>query len=284
MMKSVLPCSLLCLAVFATVYAADKNPELQQFQGRWEVTELVENGHVIPSEAIREWLPSGGRIEIVDNAIMYTSPQDGKKHAKIFAIDATQFPKGFDMVTREKKEATGIYKFDDGKLVVCLSDPEDGPQPTEFSAKDGSKRMLMVMKRMSTAVASEKSTSVPAAPTSNGVAAKILTDAEVTKMLPGAWRYRDDAGALVVTLESNGTWSTIREMTEMRLFKKVFVQTPVSSGTWSVTNGTLNFHCTSSIHISRVNHNMPFSIRSISEKDLIFVDYMGRLGKAVRVL
>ena len=279
-MKSVVPCALLCIVVFATLYAAEKNPELQQFQGRWEVAELVENGHVIPHDAIREWLPSGGKIEIVDNAIMYSSPQDGKKHAKIFAIDATQFPKGFDMVTREKKEAAGIYKFDDGKLVVCLTDPEDGPQPTEFSAKEGSKRMLMVLKRASTTTA-EKATAPPA---TSPLAAKILTDAELAKMLPGTWRYRDDAGALVVTIESDGTWSTIREMTEMRLFKKVFVQTPVSSGNWTVSNGTLNFHCTSSIHISRVNHTMPFTIRSISEKDLIFVDYMGRLGKAVKIL
>ena len=283
-MKSVLPCTLVCLALLATLVAAEKNPELQQFQGRWEVVELVENGNVIPPEAIREWLPSGGRIEIVDNAMMYTSPQDGKKHAKIFAIDATQFPKGFDLVTREKKEATGIYKFDEGRLVVCLSDPEDGPQPTEFSAKEGSKRMLMVMKRSPAPVAGEKPPATPAVTASSAVAAKVLTDAEVSKMLPGTWRYRDDAGALVVTIDSNGTWSSIREVTEMRLFKKVFVQTPVSSGTWTVKGGTLNFHCTSSIHLERVNHNLPFSIRSISERDLIFVDYMGRLGKAVRVL
>lgn len=283
MMKSVLPCLGLCLAVFATLLGADKNPELQPFQGRWEVAELVENGHVIPHEAIREWLPSGGRIEIVDNAMMYTSPDDGKKHAKVFAIDATQFPKGFDMMTRDKKEATGIYKFDDGKLVVCLSDPEDGPQPTEFSAKEGSKRMLMVLKRLPAAPVGDKPGSASAA-TSNTVAAKVITDAEVAKLLAGTWRYRDDAGALIVTIDSDGTWSTIREVTEMRLFKKVFVQTPVSGGTWTVKNGVLNFHCTSSVHIQRVNQTLPFTIRSITEKDMIFVDYMGRLGKAAKVL
>ena len=281
-MKSVLPCLGLCLAVFATIFAADKNPELQPFQGRWEVAELVENGRVIPHEAIREWLPSGGRIEIVDNAMMYTSTDDGKKHAKVFAIDATQFPKGFDMITRDKKEAAGIYKFDDGKLVVCLSDPEDGPQPTEFSAKEGSKRMLMVLKRPSTSPTDKPGTA--SAQTPKTVAAKVVTDAEVASLLAGTWRYQDDAGALVVTIVGDGTWSTIREVTEMRLFKKVFVQTPVSSGTWTVKNGVLNFHCTSSVHIQRVNHTLPFTIRSITEKDMIFVDYMGRLGKATKIL
>ena len=282
-MKRLFSCSALaCFALLATLFAApDKNPELQPFQGRWEVIELVENGHVIPHDAIRDWLPSGGRIEIVDNAIMFTSNDDGKKHAKIFAVDATQFPKGFDIITREKKEAQGIYQFDEGKLVVCMSDPDDGPQPTEFSAKEGSKRMLMVMKRVSQTSASEKG---PSSATSSGVAAKVITDAEVAKLLTGTWKYRDDAGALIITFDKSGGFSTTREVAEMRLFKKVFVQTPISSGTWTVKNGTLNFHCTSSIHIEKVNQNLPFTIRSISERDMIFVDYMGRLGKAVKVL
>ena len=283
-MKNVSKLCLLFVVVLATAFAADKNPELQPFQGRWEVIELVENGHVIPHDSIREWLPSGGRIEIVDNAIMYTNPHDGKKHARVFSVDGTQFPKGFDMLSRDKKEASGIFKFDDGRLVVCLSDPEDGPQPTEFSAKVGSKRMLMVLRRMPESVSKEVHVDSPTTISTTPVAGQVLTDAEVSRMLPGTWRFRDEAGALVVTLTSGGRWSSIREVQEMRLFRKVFVETPVSSGNWTVRNGTLNFLCTASIHISRVNQNMPFTIRSISEKDLIFVDYMGRLGKAVKVL
>lgn len=282
-MKSVLSCVVVSVAVIATLLAADKNPELQPFQGHWQVVELVENGHVIPSEAIHDWLPSSGRLEIVDNALMHVSHEDGKKHARIFDIDATQFPKGIDIITREKKDAVGIYKFDDGKLVVCLSDPEDGPRPTEFSAKEGSKRMLMVLKK-SHAPTGDKTASAQSAPKADGVAGKILTDAELTKMLPGTWRYRDDAGALVITMLSNGTWSTIRETTELRLLKKVFVQAPVSSGTWTVKNGVINYHCTSSVRIESVNQTLPFTVRSISDKDLIFVDFMGRLGKATRVL
>ena len=282
-MKNALKFSLPCLLAFGTLYlyAADKDPELEPFQGRWEVKELVENGHVIPHEAIREWLPSGGHIEIADNALMYVSPQDGKKHAKIFAIDGTQYPKGFDMIMREKKEAVGIFRFDEGRLIVCLSDPDDGPRPTEFSAKEGSKRMLMVLQRKPDSVAAAKPAEKNAAPAS--VAAKILTDAELAKMMPGTWRFKDDAGALIITINGDSTWSSIREVEEMRLFKKMFVQTPVSSGKWSVKNGTVNFLCTASVHIDRVNHNLPFTIRSISEKDLIFVDFMGRLGKAVKI-
>ena len=141
--------------------------------------------------------------------------------------------------------------------------------------------MLMVLQRKPDSVAAAKPAEKNAAPAS--VAAKILTDAELAKMMPGTWRFKDDAGALIITINGDSTWSSIREVEEMRLFKKMFVQTPVSSGKWSVKNGTVNFLCTASVHIDRVNHNLPFTIRSISEKDLIFVDFMGRLGKAVKI-
>lgn len=285
-MKNLLPFSLLVLLVAAPLRAADKDPELKQFAGHWEVIELVEDGHVIPREAIREWLPSGGRLEIADSAIMFTSPEDGKKHVKLFTIDATQYPRGIDIVTREKKDAVGIYRFDEGRLVVCLCDPTDGARPADFSAKEGSKRMLMVLKRIAAPAAEEKPAPVPANPPTTGgkgIAARVLTDADATKLLQGTWRYKDDAGALLVTLAGNGTWSSVREVQELRLFQKVFVRTPISSGKWSVQNGTLTFHCTASVHINRVNQQLPFTVRSISEGDFIFVDYMGRLGKAVKV-
>ncbi|MFO0917676.1 MAG: TIGR03067 domain-containing protein [Planctomycetaceae bacterium] len=275
-----------CLLLAAVpVFAADQDEELKPLQGRWEVIELSEDGHVIPKEAIREWLPSGGKLEISDNAIITVSPQDGKRHAKIFTIDATQFPKGLEIATREKKEATGIYRIADGQLVVCLIDPEDGPRPEDFSAKKGSKRMLMVLKHVGQAGAGSKEPAPeePRAKSGDGVSAKVLTDAEVTKLMNGVWRYTDEAGALVMTMNGDGTWSSIREVQEMRLLQRVFVRTPISSGKWDVRNGTLTFHCTSSIYASRVNQQLPFTVRSVSDRDFIFVDYMGRLGKAVRI-
>lgn len=287
-MRRVLSCGLWCglgLVVASVAAAQNESPEIRMLEGHWEVVELAEDGHVIPRDQIPEWLPSGGRVEIADNAIIFKSHLDGKKHSKIFAVDATQYPKQIDIVTPERKEAVGIYRFDEGRLVVCLSEVGDMLRPTEFSAKAGSHRMLMVLKRTAAPAAGEKFVSAkPETTTGDGVAAKVITDAELTKMLPGVWRYRDDAGALVTTLHGNGTWSSIRESEQLRLFQKVFVRTPISSGTWSVKNGTLTFLCTASIYPERVNHALPFTIRSISANDFIFVDYMGRLGKAARVL
>ena len=277
---------LLSLLLVGPLAAAENEVELKQFVGHWEVIELVDDGHVIPREAIREWLPSGGHAEIADSAIMFTSPDDGKKHVKVFTIDATQYPRAIDIVTREKKEAIGIYRFDEGRLVVCLTDPADGPRPTEFAAKESSKRMLMVLKPASAPVAAPKVRPAPASQSTAGAAgvtAQVLTDAEAAKRLQGTWRYKDDAGALIVALAGNGTWSSIREAKELRLFQKVFVRTPISSGKWTVENGTLTFHCTASVYLNRVNQQLPFTIRSVSDGDFIFVDYLGRLGRASKV-
>ena len=87
----------------------------------------------------------------------------------------------------------------------------------------------------------------------------------------------------IVSMTENAAWSSVRESQQLRLFQKVFVRTPISNGRWSVKQGTLTFHCLTSVIPSRVNQQLSFTVRSISDRDFIFVDYMGRLGKATRV-
>lgn len=278
------------LAMFVFVspgFAQDQSPELQEFQGHWQVDSLVENGNVIPKAAIKDWLPSGGRIDIVDNAILFKSHRDGKKHAKIFSVDDTTYPKSIKIISPDEKSSVGIYRFNDGNLVICIVHPDEAKKPEDFSAKTGSKRILMVLKR-TTQQAQEplttiKSRTVSAKPKQAGVAARILTDAEVTKRLVGDWRMKDSVGYLYIKFNANGTFSTVREYQQLRLFHKSFVQTPTSSGTWSVKNGTMTALILSSIRIERVNQLLSFSIRSISNRDMIFVDHWGRIESAVKL-
>jgi len=262
------------------VGAADKDSDLKQLQGKWEVVELVEDGKTIPREAIQEWLPSGGHFEIADNAIMYTSPQDDKKHVKLFSLDATQFPKGIDIVTREKKEAAGIYQVEGDKVILCFADPDEAKRPTEFSAREGSNQLLMTLAR-----AAKQSAASPTPPKQDApkAVAKVLTDAEIREKLKGVWRYNDAQGALIVTFSNDGTFSTIREKSEIRVFQKVFVQTPISSGTWRLETGAITFHILTSAHPDRVNKKFDFVVRSISDRDFIFTDFIGSVGKATRI-
>ncbi len=282
------------LIVSASLAIAD-DAELKRFQGHWQVIELVEDGKVIPPSAIEDWLPSGGKIEIVDNAIVTTSTDDGKKQVRILDVDATQYPKGIEIKSRDKSEVMGIYRFDNDRLLVCVADSEDATRPREFSAKAGSKRMLMTLKPVGRKITADErkpsKTDKPEAkepadhpePSTAG-SAKLLSDDEATRLLSGTtWKYNDAHGALVLALNADGGFSTTRESTEMRLFKKVFVRAPVSNGSWSVQKGKLWFHIKSSTDPDRVNVKVPFTLRVITDKDLIFVDYVGHVGQAVRV-
>ena len=273
---------LACLVSTTTLLAQED--DLKRLSGQWEVTELVEDGKVIPRQAIPDWLPSGGRLMIEDNAIMIHSSADNKKHIRVFSIDATRYPRTIKMTGTNKEEIQGIYRFDEDRVIVCLADPAD-KAPDEFSAKEGTKRMLLVMQRVTPA---GKTTAKPKVeekdPKPEDVpAATILTDGDVAKLSEGAWKYDDSQGSLFLQMRSNGTFSTTREFQELRLFQKVFVQTPVTAGTWKVERGTIKFHVTSSIYADRVGNTFGFAVRSISSKDMIFVDYLGRVGRAKKI-
>ncbi|MGE3316273.1 MAG: TIGR03067 domain-containing protein, partial [Planctomycetaceae bacterium] len=248
--------------------------------GNWEVIELVESGKKIPQEAIAEWLPSGGKFEITDNAILSTGAEDGKKHVKIFSIDSTQYPKGIDLSSKDQKDAVGIYRFDGDQLILCFADPETSKRPTEFSAKENSNQILMTLKRPAKAPAP---TTAPAKVKPSSTAATVLTDAQVKELLVGTWKYTDQIGALFVIFNSDGTFRTVREVQEIRLFQKMFVQTPISNGNWKVENGELSFRIRTSVQKGRAGKEFDFAVRSISKKDFIFTDNFGRVGQAARV-
>lgn len=269
------------VACLCGLEAAENGTDLTKMQGRWEVAELIEDGKVVPQSAVEEWLPSGGKFLIEDNAVVFVSPHDGKKHVRLFSLDQTRNPKGIDLQTKSRKDAIGIYKFDGEQIVLCLIDPADGDRPQEFRSQAGSNRMLMTLQRpggkKTTAAAGETS------PANSPKAARLLSDAEASKMLVGTWKYSDSIGALFLVVDQNGTFHTVREVQELRLFQKAFVQTPVSAGNWSIKNGTITFHVTSSIHRDKVNDGFQFSLRSINESEMVFVDFLGHAGRATKL-
>ena len=141
---------LLCMVpiFFANVARADQaSEEFKLVRGHWQITELVEDGRVIAPEAIKNMFPSGGRVQLIDNTILFKSRLDGQERTKMLSIDPSTYPKGVAISTRDKTEGWGIYQFDRGKLVMCITDPAVAPRPTDFSSRSGSKRMLMTLER-----------------------------------------------------------------------------------------------------------------------------------------
>jgi uncharacterized protein (TIGR03067 family) len=292
--------------------------ELTRFNGHWRVIEMVENGNAIPEDQMRQWLPGGGVLEIVDYTILFKSPIDGKKTTKSFRLDPTSYPKRIVITERDKTTGTGIYEFNQGKLVVCVAHA-DAQLPNDFSAPTGSDRTLIVLQRFETgrseipAVTARAAARKPiyeqppelaqsklapppppqpvaAAPNPSPppivvdtAAGAILTDTQVRSMTAGTWRINDTEGSIDLVFYPSGTFQTYRYYRMLRNFQYVFVPTPISSGNWSIVNGRLIANVTSSTRLDRINQTFVPAVRSISATDMILVDHLGRVSRAVKL-
>jgi hypothetical protein len=174
------------------------------------------------------------------------------------------------------------------------------PRPADFSAREGSQRVMIVFTRtdaktttpttaptVTTSAQPVSATTVlnlPAPPVAPPVqkGTQPLTDTEIATWLPGTWKYNDMYGGFFLSLNKNGAYSTYRESVETSAFQKVFKKLPLSSGTWKLRNGQVVLQCTSAVYADRVYKSFPFTIRSVNSTEMQFVDYAGNVGKAVR--
>jgi len=279
--------------------------ELERVRGQWRVIELVENGQEIPDDQMQYWLPGGGQLEIVDYTILFESPLGGAKTTREFRIDPTSYPKKITIKNKDTETGKGIYKFDGGKLVVCIS-RDVSSVPNEFAAPKDSACALIVLEKndpnnsatpkgaprpvhanppdMSQWKSAEP-TPAPAAAVvpAGGVTSRVLTDAEVREMTVGTWRMTDNEGSVDLSYGVDGTFQSYRYYRMMQNFQEVFVPTPISSGTWQISNGRLITHVTASSRVGMAGQTMMPAVRSISQSDLILVDNFGRVTRAVRV-
>jgi len=279
--------------------------ELERVRGQWRVIELVENGQEIPDDQMQYWLPGGGQLEIVDYTILFESPLGGAKTTREFRIDPTSYPKKITIKNKDTETGKGIYKFDGGKLVVCIS-RDVSSVPNEFTAPKDSACALIVLEKndpnnsatpkgaprpvhanppdMSQWKSAEP-TPAPAAAVvpAGGVTSRVLTDAEVREMTVGTWRMTDNEGSVDLSYGVDGTFQSYRYYRMMQNFQEVFVPTPISSGTWQISNGRLITHVTASSRVGMAGQTMMPAVRSISQFDLILVDNFGRVTRAVRV-
>ena len=141
----------LTIGIFIGLYTASAQAqtegaakELARLQGHWRITAMTESGRTITEPEMRRGLPGGGLVEIIDQTLLFKSPVDGHKSTKSFRIDAASYPKNIAIVENERVTGVGIYEFDRGRWVICVTSPGNDV-PTEFTASEGSGRVLMVL-------------------------------------------------------------------------------------------------------------------------------------------
>jgi len=164
-----------------------------------------------------------------------------------------------------------MEKYEPNNSATPKGAPRPAPKPVHDNPPDMSQWQ------------SAKPAPPPAVVPGGGVTSRVLTDAEVREMAVGTWRMTDTEGSVDITYNVDGTFQTYRYYQMLRNFQSVFVPTPISSGTWMVSNGRLISHVTASSRAGLTNQTLTPAVRSISQTDLILVDNFGRVSRSVRV-
>ena len=131
---------------FAVAACGDEKPkkELEPFQGTWAVVSITSNGAALPDDEVKKL------TLVVKENERVISAGDKVVSKATFTFDATKNPKTMDIVVSDGKLAgktvRGIYELKDGTLTICVA-LEGDKRPDDFTAKEGSERLLQVFKK-----------------------------------------------------------------------------------------------------------------------------------------
>jgi uncharacterized protein (TIGR03067 family) len=136
--------------------AGDKKGDLELVQGTWMLVSAEADGKAMPPSELAdwkqiEWVVMGEKIDmkIPPKLLAKLVPAGEKLPTLTFKIDPKARPKAVDItITHVDKTATlkGVYALEGDKLTLCGSDPK-GERPTDFTTKQGSRRIMGVFKR-----------------------------------------------------------------------------------------------------------------------------------------
>jgi uncharacterized protein (TIGR03067 family) len=122
--------------------------DLAKLQGEWEMISLEQAGLDAPEGTVKAY-----RRKIEGNKYTVTIKK-GEETITLkgsFTLDPTKKPKTIDVeyVDEGGKKYTlhGIYELKDDTQKLCVG-PSDEKRPTEFTSEEGSKRNVIVWKRI----------------------------------------------------------------------------------------------------------------------------------------
>jgi uncharacterized protein (TIGR03067 family) len=114
----------------------------EKIVGTWAFMSLVKGGQKEPEEGFKE----AKLIFAADAKLTAKLPEKGEKEGT-YKLDPAKKPKAITITTEEGGTLLGIYKLEGDTLTVCLGNENDNDRPTEFDSKEGTKVVLIVLKR-----------------------------------------------------------------------------------------------------------------------------------------
>ena len=132
--------------VFTLSVAVHLEDDLDKLRGTWLTVSQISNGKVIQDE--KTPAPPGPVIQLVYDGNSWTVKAGDKTFAKgTFKIDTSKTPKELVVMDDQGKvKLQGIYEVNGDTYRYCIA-PAGKDKPNEFSSKEGSGHILMVLKR-----------------------------------------------------------------------------------------------------------------------------------------
>ena len=132
--------------VFTISLAVHFEDDLDKLRGTWLTVSQISNGKVIVDE--KTPVPTGPVTKLVYDGNAWTVKAGDKKFAKgTFKIEAAKSPKEIVIMDDQGKvKLQGIYELNGDTYRYCIA-PPGKDKPNEFSSKEGSGHILMILKR-----------------------------------------------------------------------------------------------------------------------------------------
>lgn len=142
---SLLPVLVAGLALVAGVPSDDTvKEEMAKFEGTWQLTSRIIEGKPMANDKLADQT-------ISVKGEQYIFHVGGITAELTFKVDPTKDPKTIDITytkgTYKGRTLQGIYKIEGDTLTMCRAIEPDEKRPTDFTAKEGSGRTLLVCKR-----------------------------------------------------------------------------------------------------------------------------------------
>ncbi len=131
-------------AVGGVAVGGDAKADLKKFQGTWAVEKSLADGKPMPEEEMKKTrvIVSGERFTFLH--------ENDKSPEGTFKIDPGKEPKQIDVMAPflgGHVAVKGIYKFEGGKLTICVASRQGAERPTRFESPEQSFTILVVLQR-----------------------------------------------------------------------------------------------------------------------------------------
>ncbi len=126
-------------ALLLLTLTADVTKDTVNIEGTWVVESATVDGKA--EDDIK-----GEKMTFKNGTLTVKTKQKDEKGT--YKLDSAQKPKTIDVTDDGKNETyAGIYKLDGDRLTICVPDKAGNARPKEFTAKEGSRQMVLELKR-----------------------------------------------------------------------------------------------------------------------------------------